>query len=371
MKYIITGGGTGGHIYPALAIANEIKRTDPDSEILYIGTEKGLESELVPKAGFDFKTIRVKGLPRKINKTFFMAIKELLHGLNDAKKIIKDYGPDIVIGTGGYVSGPVVFIANRQKIATFIHEQNAFPGVTNKILSRYVDRIAITFEEARKHFKYPEKVINTGNPIRREFLEVDRKQAYKNIDIDPSKPFIFSFGGSGGQKKLNQCFYKIIKDYNSESKFKYQLIHVTGKRFYDEFMEKLKQDGIILKPYIRVLPYFYEMPEALNIADIVVTSAGAITLAEISAVGVPSILVPKGYTAENHQEYNARTFEENGASLMILENDLNYKNLKHTIESLIMDRDKLRKMSINSKKMGKTNSAKLIISEVDKLLQKQ
>lgn len=368
MKYLITGGGTGGHIYPALAIASEIKRINDDADILYVGTKDGLESKLVPKEGYTFKTIRVKGMPRKLNKSSLIAFRELLYGLSDAKRIIKEYKPDIVIGTGGYVSGPLVLMAKILKIPTLIHEQNALPGITNRILSRYVDKVAITFDEAIKYFKYPEKVVNTGNPIRYEFLQVDKATAYNLLDINPNETFIFSFGGSGGQKKLNESMYEIIKYYNSKNKMELQLIHVTGTRFYDDFINKLNKDGIVLKPYIRVLPYFYDMPEVLNIADIVITSAGAITLAEISAVGVASILVPKAYTAENHQEYNARTFENNGASLMILEKDLNYVKLKDSIEELINDRVRLNKMAINSKKMGKTNASKLIVAEINKLI---
>ena len=371
MKYLITGGGTGGHVCGGLGVANEIIRIFSGADILYIGKKNGLESKLVPKAGYKFKTIRVKGMTRKINKSFFISLRELLYGLGDAKRILKEYKPDIVIGTGGYVSGPVVFIAKLLKIPALIHEQNAFPGITNKILSRYVDRVAITYDDALKYFKYPDKVVNTGNPIRHEFLEINKPLAYKKLDIDPNKPFIFSFGGSGGQKKLNECFYEIIKYYNRENEFKLQLIHVTGTRLYDDFTNKLKKDGIILKPYIRVLPYFYDMPEALNIADIVITSAGAITLSEISAVGVASILIPKAYTAENHQEYNARTFETNEASVMILEKDLDYTKLKYTIEELIGDKGKLKKIAVNSKKMGKDNASSLIVSEIDKLLKKE
>ena len=171
MKYLITGGGTGGHIYPALAIANEIKSREKDCEILYVGTEQGLEAELVGKAGLKFRTIRVKGMPRKINKDFFLAGKELLLGINDARKIINEFKPDIVIGTGGYVCGPVVYMAKKKKIPGIIHEQNAFPGITNKILSRYVDKVAASFEESKKYFKYPDRVSLTGNPIRKEILE--------------------------------------------------------------------------------------------------------------------------------------------------------------------------------------------------------
>lgn len=366
MRYLISGGGTGGHIYPALAIANEIKDRDKDAEILYVGTENSLESELVPKEGFEFKSIRVKGMPRRINKEAFVAIKELLLGLNDARQIIKDFKPDVVIGTGGYVCGPVVLMASLRKIPTVIHEQNAFPGVTNKILSRYVNRVLVTFEEAKKYFKYPDKVILTGNPIRKSILEIDKRQAYIDLNINPNIPFILSFGGSGGQKKLNDAMFYVIKKNISNNNI--QIIHITGKRFYDDFINKLKVENLRLGTNIKVLPYFYDMPKGLNIADLVITSAGAITLAEISAIGVPSILIPKAYTAENHQEYNARAFEKKGASYLILEKDLTGEGLNEIIFKIIGDRKKLIDMARKSKRMGNTNAAEKIVDIINELI---
>ncbi len=167
---------------------------------MYVGTKEGLESELVPKEGLDFKTIRVKGMPRRINKEAFIAFKELFLGLMDSKRIIKEFNPDVVIGTGGYVCGPVVYMASRRRIPTLIHEQNAFPGITNKILSRYVDKVLVTFEEANKYFKYPDRITITGNPIRRSIITVNIERAYKDLNINPTAPFILSFGGSGGRK---------------------------------------------------------------------------------------------------------------------------------------------------------------------------
>lgn len=364
MKYLITGGGTGGHIYPALAIAKEIKDKYKDAEILYVGTQTGLESELVPREGYEFRTIRVKGMPRKLNKQSLVAIKALLHGLNDSKKILKDFKPDIVIGTGGYVCGPMVYMASKFKIPTLIHEQNAFPGITNKILSKYVDKVAITFDEAVKYFKHAERVINTGNPIRNQILNIDKKTAYSELKLQVDKPLILSFGGSGGQKKLNDAMLNFIeKNINSNI----QIIHITGNRLYDDFISEIKKRNIIIPNNIQVLPYFYKMPEALNIAKLVITSAGAITLAEISAVGVASILIPKSYTAENHQEYNAKTFESNGASKVILEKELTNELFNNTINELLNNEEKLKEMGKCSKKLGKIDAAKRIINIIDGL----
>lgn len=365
MKYLISGGGTGGHIYPAIAIANEIKRNDKEADILYIGTKEGLESKLVPKEGINFETIRVKGMPRRLNKESFVALKELFLGLIDSNKIIKGFKPDIVIGTGGYVCGPIVYQAKRHKVPALIHEQNAFPGVTNKILSRYVDKVAVTFEESTKYFKYPDRVVVTGNPIRRELLQIDKTTAYKKVNVKPDLPMVLSFGGSGGQKKLNDAILKIIKDNNIIKDF--QLIHITGDRLYKEFLNELEGLNIQLSHNIKILPYLYEMPYALNIADLVIASAGAITLAEISAIGIPSILVPKGYTAENHQEYNARSFEEDGASLMILESELNGKILENAISNILFNKDKLKTMAENSKSIGKLDASKEIYRIIENI----
>lgn len=366
MKYLITGGGTGGHIYPALAIANEIRDRYRDAEILYVGTNKGLESELVPREGFDFKTIRVKGLPRKLNLDTFKTIKELALGLKDAYRIVKDFKPDVVIGTGGYVCGPVVYIASKKGIPTIIHEQNAFPGITNRILSRYVDRVLVTFEESKKYFKRQDNVILTGNPIRKSIKKVDKDKAYFNLGVNPNIPFILSFGGSGGQNKLNDAMLYVIEKYADNSHI--QIFHITGKRFYEDFNRKINVKGLNLKENIRVLPYLYNMPEALNIADLVITSAGAITLAEISAVGVPSILIPKSYTAENHQEYNARVFADNGASCLILERDLTGELLYERINELITDRKKLVDMSKKAKMLGNANATEKIVDIIYELI---
>ncbi|OLS03883.1 undecaprenyldiphospho-muramoylpentapeptide beta-N-acetylglucosaminyltransferase [Tissierella creatinophila] len=365
MKYLISGGGTGGHIYPALAILNEIKLNDKDADILYVGTKEGLESKLIPKEGIKFKTIRVKGIPRSINKDSFIALRELIYGLKESDKIIKEFKPDIVIGTGGYVCGPVVYKAYRNKIPTLIHEQNAFPGITNKILSRFVDKVAVTFEESIKYFKYPDRVINTGNPIRREILNIDKKEAYKKLDLSPLKPTILCFGGSGGQKSLNTAIKDMIKTIET---IDFQLIHITGERFYNEFMEDIKDLNLNSKE-IKILPYLYEMAEALNIADIIVTSAGAITLAEISSMGIPSILIPKAYTAENHQEYNARNFEKKNAAIVILEKELNGENLKKELLNLLNNPAKLKEMAKMSKNLGKTNAAYEIYDIIKKMLE--
>ncbi len=363
MKYLVTGGGTGGHIYPALAIIEEIKERDKEAEILYVGTEKGMEAEIVPKENINFKTIRVNGMPRSLNKQSFIAMKELMHGLKASKKIIKDFKPDIVIGTGGYVSGPIVYMGAKKGIPTLIHEQNAYPGVTNRILSRYVTRMAITFKEAKDRLNHKERVILTGNPIRKKTINVNSVEAYKNLGIDEKKTFILSFGGSGGQKKLNDSILDLIDKIKDSD---IELIHVTGKRLHDDFMNEFKRKDVGAN--IKILPYLYNMPEALNIADLVITSAGAITLSEISAIGVPTILVPKGYTTENHQEFNARSFEAEGAAKVILEKDISGQLLYENIMEIINDDNLREQMAQNTKKLGKINASEKIYEIIEEII---
>ncbi|WP_130807240.1 undecaprenyldiphospho-muramoylpentapeptide beta-N-acetylglucosaminyltransferase [Senegalia massiliensis] len=367
MKFLITGGGTGGHISPALAIAKKIKKEKPDSEILYVGTHNSMESELVPREGFKFKGIRVKGFERRLSVDTIKSVKELLYGLNDARKVIKDFNPDVVIGTGGYVCGPVVLIASLKKIPTLIHEQNALPGATNRILSGFVDKIAASFEESKKYFKNEDKVTITGNPVKIDFFEVDKEEAYKKLKIDRNKDFVISLGGSGGQKSLNESIIGLIEK-NLEND-NLQLFHITGKNHYDKFMHKLKSRGINKLPsHINVVPFFYDMPSGFKIADLVITSAGAITLAEITALGLPSIIIPKGYTTGNHQEYNARAIEKAGAGITILDKDVSGEKLNDEMISLLKNKERLIQMSMNSKKLGKKDSVDKIYNLILQLI---
>lgn len=367
MKVLITGGGTGGHINPALAIAQKVRNENPDNEILYVGTRDGMESELVPKAGFDFKYVTARYLIRKLSfenvKTFFASVK----GVMEASKIISEFKPDIVVGTGGYVCGPVVLAASLKKIPTMIHEQNVFPGITNKMLSKMVDVIGISFAEAEKYFpeEARKKLVLVGNPVRKDILDADRRKSRTKLNLPPDAVLIYSFGGSGGQLSLNEAIIDVIKKYNGQKNIK--IIHVTGKKLYSGFMEEIDNEKIILKDNIEIAEYMYDAATVLSASDIVIGSAGAITIAEITVLGVPSILIPKTYTAENHQEYNARALEKEGAARVILERDLSGSALIKEIEEIINNKNVLRKMSINSKKMGNTDVENKIYESMVKL----
>jgi UDP-N-acetylglucosamine--N-acetylmuramyl-(pentapeptide) pyrophosphoryl-undecaprenol N-acetylglucosamine transferase len=352
MRVLITGGGTGGHINPALAIAQKVKNEDPSNVIMYVGTKNGLESELVPKAGFEFKYVTAKYLRRKISFENIKTVLASVKGVIEAMKIINDFKPDIVVGTGGYVCGPVVLAASLKKVPTMIHEQNVFPGITNKMLAKVVDVIGISFAEAEKYF--PEdvrkKLVLVGNPVRKEVLTADRRKSRTKLNLHPDTILIYSFGGSGGQISLNEAIIDVIKKFNGQSNIK--IIHVTGKKLYNDFMDAISKEGIHLEKNIEILDYMYDAATALSASDIVIGSAGAITIAEITSTGVPSILIPKTYTAENHQEYNARALEKEGAAKVILEKDLDGRTLISSIEEIIENKAVLKTMALNSKKMS-------------------
>ena len=364
MKVLLSGGGTGGHVYPAIAIANKIRDEHPDAEIIFVGTEKGIESEIVPKYGFELKTVTVQGFKRKIDFDNVKRVFKLFKGLEQSRKIVKKFKPDIVIGTGGYVSGPVLFNASMGKIPAIIHEQNSFPGVTNKILSKTVTKVLTSFEDSHKRFPEAaeDKLVFTGNPVRKEILLSRKNIARKNLSISDEKRMVLCYGGSGGSRKINDAMRLVIKNMVNED---IAFIFATGESYYDEFMGSISD--INLKPYQKVVPYLEDMANALAASDLVIGSAGAISLAEITALGKPSIIIPKAYTAENHQEYNAKSIEKQGAGIAILEKNLTPESLNTAVFKLLGDRELLVDMANASKTIGKPEAIDLIYDEIMKV----
>lgn len=354
MKYILSGGGTGGHIYPALAIGEEIKKQDKEAKILYVGKRNSLEEELAKKYGFDFQGIDISGLPRKkINKDTVITFFNLMKGLKECTNILENFKPDIVIGTGGYVCAPIVFKAQQKKIKTAIQEQNAYPGKTNKILAKKADYVFINFMEAKKYLNN-DNIIFTGNPIREVFSHLDRQKSRDALKIKKDEKFVFSFGGSGGQESTNDAILEIL---NKKEKLPFKLTHVTGRDHYDYFMGKLGE----VPENVEILDYTHKVYDYLSSADLVIASSSAMTLAEISAIGIASILIPKAYTAGNHQYYNAMSYSNMGASLVIEEENLNGDILLDGIEK-ILNKDEDRKlMADNSKKLASPDAVSKIV----------
>ncbi|HYE08749.1 MAG TPA: undecaprenyldiphospho-muramoylpentapeptide beta-N-acetylglucosaminyltransferase [Patescibacteria group bacterium] len=367
MKAILTGGGTGGHIYPAVSIAREIQRRYKNVEIIFVGTEKGLESKIIPKEGFVLKTIKVRGFERKFTLKNLVAVKEAAFSIGSARKIIKDFKPDIVIGTGGYVCGTVMLTAALMGIPTVIHESNAFAGMTNKLLFRFVDKIALNFEEAAKYFRNSRKVVVTGNPIRPELLQATRQEGRHELGFDENAPLVFITGGSRGARKINQSILALAEECSKSGQ--YQLLHMTGDTQYKAVLQSYKDRKIPTdSSNIKVVPYLYNMPYALAASDIIISRCGAMTLSEITALGKPSVLIPFPYAADNHQEYNARALEKKGAAIVIVEKDLTEERLKNTVLELLNHKEKLEQTALNSKKLGVRNATEKIGELISELL---
>lgn len=373
MKIIFAGGGTAGHINPALAIAGYVRERQPDAEILYIGCKGGMEERLVPQAGFEFRGITVQGFKRKITpkaiKDNIITVKKALSASSESKKIIKEFQPDIVIGTGGYVSGPVLRAAAKLGIPTLIHEQNAFPGVTNKMLAKKAVKVMLAMPAAKKHFKGNCSFAETGNPVRGEILTAEKERCRRELGLD-ERPVILSFGGSLGARIINESLADIIA--RSAKDGKYQHIHAYGQ-YGKWFPDLLKEKGADLEKAknLDIREYINNMPVCLAAADVVIARAGAITLSEIQVQGKPSILIPSPNVAENHQYHNAMSLVEKNAAVMIEEKNLTAEKLTEEIDKLASDPEKLKAYSENAKNMAVNDAAKRIYAIIIEILAKK
>ena len=347
MHILFAGGGTAGHINPALAVAGYIKERHPDAKISYIGTPDKLESRLVPEKGYFFYTIEVEGFQRKLSakniKRNASAFKKMFTSSAQARKILKELKPDVVIGTGGYVSGPVVREAAKLGIKTAIHEQNAFPGVTTKMLADKVDAVMLAMPQAKKYMRLKNEPYITGNPVRSELFKITRDKAREKLGFDDNRPVLLSFGGSLGARHLNEAMEEVIKKNNIEGTFYH--IHATGKNGYETMKNHLDEQGVILGSNIVLREYIDDMDVCMAAADLVISRAGAISLSELLSCSKPSILIPSPYVAENHQYHNAMTLKYCGAAEVIEEKDLTGESLIKAVSGLIENKPKLEKMS--------------------------
>lgn len=352
MKIIVSGGGTGGHIYPALTLIDAIKNKRPDAEFLYVGTEKGLEADIVPKAGITFTALKLEGgLERHFTLANISRAANAVWSIKHASDIVKDFKPNVVVGTGGYVCGPILLAASLMKVPTLIQEQNAVAGVTNKILSKFVNKIAVGTQDALKNFP-ADKTIYTGNPIRSTVLDAKKEDGLKEFGFTADKPIVLISGGSRGARSINDAMIDVLK--SAAQKNSAQFLHVTGKGEFDSVMERLAD---LNAPNIKVVPYLYNMPQAMAMADLAIFRAGATGLAELTARGVPAILIPYPYAAENHQEFNARALVDAGAARMILNKDLTAEILSAQLDELLSSPETLKQMAKASLSLGKPNAA--------------
>lgn len=362
MRVIFAAGGTGGHINPALSAAQELRSRYPDAAILFVGTKEKMEAQLVPKAGFDFATINITGFQRSFSPADIVynlgTLKRLLFVTSRCKKIIEDFSPDVVVGFGGYVSGPVVRTAHKMGIKTAIHEQNAFPGKTNIALSKYADAVMLTAENAEKYLKCPKKPIVTGLPVREELLCADREEARRKLGIKNGTKLVLSTGGSLGAESVNDLMCDIITEYKDED---IRFIHGYGQ-LGRSVPEKLSKKGItdLDCEKRRVSEYIYDMADVMAAADLVIGRAGASSLAEIQALGKASLLIPYPYAAENHQYYNALALVEKNAAMVTEQKDLTAEKVSAIIKDLLRDPSKYETMGKNARNMAKTDAKKRI-----------
>lgn len=357
MRVMISGGGTGGHIYPALALIETLKKRHPELEVLYIGTENGLEADLVPRAGVPFKSIQIAGLKRSLSLENLKTAYWFLQSVRSLRKEMKSFRPDVVIGTGGFVSGPVVYTAQRLGIPTILHEQNSIPGLTNKFLSKKADRVALSFKGSEEHFPGA-NVRLIGNPRGSEVLgtKVDAASVRAEYQLD-ERPIVLIYGGSRGADAINRAVIEAIPDLSNEA---INVLYVTGNVHYETVIEKApKAENVHIHPYV------YDMPAVLACASVVVSRAGASTISELTALGLPSVLIPSPYVTADHQTKNASALVESGAAKLVKEDELNGDTLLSAIRHVLAHEDE---MAAASRRLGFPQAADALADLVEEVI---
>ena len=371
MNVIFTCGGTGGHINPAIAVANILKERHPDCNILFIGAKDRMEEELVPKAGYKLHTIPASGMSREKTweglKHNVRAARYVLQAVGNCKKIIREFQPDVVVGTGGYASFPALKAASKLKIPTCVHESNAMPGLTTRMIADRATRVLICFPESAQHYRHPEKVEVVGMPVRREFLFTKKEEARKELGLD-SRPLIVSAFGSQGAKVMNEAMLGLF-ELEKEAGYPWQHIHATGSYGWEWMPEETKKRDIVTDGSrgITMQEYIYNMPTLMAAADVFISRAGSSSCNEIAAAGTPCILIPSPNVTDNHQEKNARALEKTGGAEVILEKDCTPQVLKERLEALFGDENKRRDMGIALQKMCVPDSAERVCDIIEQL----
>lgn len=370
MKVIISAAGTGGHINPGIAIANKIKEKEPNSEIVFFGTNRGLENDLVPRAGYELKRIEAYGLKKEFSLQNIKHIFKTFHSRKEVKKFIDEFNPDVVIGTGGYICGPVFAAAISKKVPTVLHESNAYPGKAVKMFAKEADLVLVGFEEAKNKLAEAKKVVVTGTPTKIRKLDISeqrKEEILKELGIKSKLPIVLVFGGSQGAKVINESVEKLIEKKMNKS---YQIIWATGPKQYDGIKEAFEKANIYINsiPNVKIVPYIYNMEEMMNIADLIICRSGAMTVTEVAKVGKVAIFVPLPGVSQNHQEYNAKVLEKRGAAKIILNKDLETIDLNQYIEELILNKSLLNEMEKKSKDVSLNDVEDKIYKEIKELL---
>lgn len=373
MRVLISGGGTGGHINPALAIAGRIKSEWKDAVIEYVGTDKGLETKLVPKEGYKIHYVKVEGLKRKLTPKNILAAIHAVTSVFEAKKIIKEFKPDIVIGTGGYVCWPVLKAAADMRIPTFVHESNAIPGVATRMLSKHVDKILLNFKESEKHLEgVKEKLIVVGNPVKQEMFTLTSSECRRKLGLGETEKVVLSYGGSLGARVVNETVFELIsKKLLPEDVYH---VHATGNGYFEKAKERflseefsLADENTLKKGKTEIKKYIYNMPELMAISDTVICRAGAMTVSEIAAMGKPAVFIPSPNVTDNHQYKNAKVLKDAKAAELIEEKDLTPTLLAETVKTYLYDEEKINSVKKNVKAFADKECLDKITSVVKQL----
>lgn len=347
MRILVTGGGTGGHIYPALAFVNYVKQQEPDSEFMYVGGKKGLENKILPKTDIPFQTLEIQGFKRKLSFDNIKTLQLFFKSIRKAKQIIQTFKPDVVIGTGGYVSGAVVYAAAKMNIPTIVHEQNSIPGMTNKFLSRYATKIGICFKDAAQFFP-AEKTVLVGNPRASEVSNAQKSDILTTFGLQQEKPTALIFGGSQGALKINQAVTKALPIFATRD---YQVLYASGERYFTEIKDAAKIDLSQLTN-VSIAPYIDKMAAVMVCCDLLVGRAGATSISEFTALGLPAVLIPSPYVTADHQTKNAQSLVDAGAAFMIKDDNLTAETLVKSIDEIMQNQTKRQQMANASKTEG-------------------
>ena len=367
-RIIFTCGGTAGHVNPAIALAQLMQERDPDREVLFVGADRGLEKDLVPKAGYPFRTVHISSFHRSLRpaelRHNLISAANLVRAPREARAILRQFRPDVVIGTGGYASYPLVKAAARAGIPTAIHESNMVPGLTTEVLAGYADRVMVGFEACREHYRHPEKVVVTGTPVREDFFRITREEAKRQLGVDDGRPLIVSFWGSLGASGMNRQMADVLALEAAKEPFHH--IHGAGKQGYPVLLELLREKGVDLAahPALQVREYIYDMAPVMRAADLVLCRAGASTISELTALGVPALIVPSPYVTNNHQEKNARVLESAGAAAVVLEKDSSGPLLFQTVCGILHDETRRAAMAEAMGALGIRDAAERIYQTV-------
>lgn len=366
MRVIVTGGGTGGHIYPALAIADKFKEMDSDTEILYVGNDEGIEKEVVPKSGYPMELVDARWLDKSSPWQLIKTGARVAKGILEASRVMRKFKPDVVIGTGGYVCFPVIVAGKRFGAKTFLHEQNAFPGLANRTLEKYVNKVFLGFPDAAKYFKDQSKMVDAGNPVRKSFFSLEKSHAREKLGFPKEDFIVFSFGGSLGAEKINEVAFDLMQVVNGHERMR--MIFGTGKWYYEDIIKQAAEKKIDLKDNIIIKDYIDDMENYLAASDLIISRAGALSVAEMTVCGRACILIPSPNVTGNHQYYNAKAVADRGGAILMEEKDLTSEGLIKEVMRLKNNPEIAEKMGRAAKACAPVKALDIIYAEVMKTM---